>query len=312
MRKLPFLLALGLAACGDNAGLPDAHVHVDSAAHNDTGHGSDAAVTPDAAVDHVALTGTVNGLAWDDASSTLFLTNDSSDKLQKYTDAAGIQDVATLPAAASAMGISLGDVVKRSDGSFLVASLGFNTEGAVFRVPSGSATGAALTGLDVTRKRAGIAQDSTGKLFTSYTTGANTPVGGVALLTVTGTAGTEVPLVTTGVALKHLTGLVANTDALYIADQSQKKILKIAQPGVAVTSLATVTSADLLTQLPNGDLLTGGGTTIERVTKTGVVTTLPGTFTNVAGLAYDPTGARLFFVDHATGGDVLHILPLAN
>jgi hypothetical protein len=69
-------------------------------------------------------------------------------------------------------------------------------------------------------------------------------------------------------------------------------------------------------KLPNGDLLTGGGAAISRITPTGTVTALPNTgFGTVRGLAYDPAGHRLFIVDHsATPGtpDKLHIQALAS
>lgn len=51
--------------------------------------------------------------------------------------------------------------------------------------------------------------------------------------------------------------------------------------------------------LPSGDLLTGGGPTISRITPTGQVSTLLGNFEQVRGIAYDPTGQRLFVIDHS-------------
>jgi hypothetical protein len=65
-----------------------------------------------------------------------------------------------------------------------------------------------------------------------------------------------------------------------------------------VSKLASV-AVDLLAMLPNGDLLTGGGPTISRITPTGQVTALPGSFEQVRGLAYDSAGKRLFVIDHS-------------
>ena len=62
---------------------------------------------------------------------------------------------------------------------------------------------------------------------------------------------------------------------------------------------ASAPAVDLLALLPNGDLLTGGGPTISRITQGGQVTTLLGGFEQVRGLAYDDVGKQLFVVDHS-------------
>ncbi len=103
---------------------------------------------------------------------------------------------------------------------------------------------------------------------------------------------------------------------MFVSDQTQKLIFKIAIPGFAVSQLASVPTVDLLAMMPNGDLLTGGGPTISRITQTGTVTPLPHPgFAQVRGLAYDPAGKRLFVVDHSTTPgipDKLHIVPLGD
>ena len=104
---------------------------------------------------------------------------------------------------------------------------------------------------------------------------------------------------------------------MFVSDQTASKIFKIdLTASNAVTELATVPTADLLFMLPNGDLLTGGGSAISRVTQTGTVSalTLVGspTFEQVRGVAFDATHNLLFVVDHsATVGvnDKLHIIP---
>jgi hypothetical protein len=83
-----------------------------------------------------------------------------------------------------------------------------------------------------------------------------------------------------------------------------------------VSPVASVPKVDLLMMLPGGDLLTGGGSEISRITQAGTVTALPAVgFEQVRGLAYDPAGKRLFIIDHsATPGrpDRLHIVALAE
>src|SRR5215468_8213880 len=145
------LLLLLLVACGDSK-----HAAVDAPRQ------IDAAVDgmPDAGDDRrgpksINLPGGANSLMWDATASTLYLTDNNADALLKFTDAGGVQTVTTLPAESA--GISLGDIVKRADGSMVIANFGFGTQGTLFSVPAtGAAT--ALTGFDATRRRIGIAQ----------------------------------------------------------------------------------------------------------------------------------------------------------
>lgn len=325
MRKLPFLFAIAaLAACGDNAGLPDAHVHVDSSSHPDAKKDAAVDAPPDAPSQTVIdLAGGANALLWNDATHTLFLTNDDTDKLQKYTDAGGVVDVATLPTTTAANGISLGGIIQRATGQILVADFGFGTDGNIFSVASATATsGTALTLLNATRKRIQLAIDSAGTMYSSYFTGpGSAPVGGVATLAVAASVGTEVEIAkqssdATPIAFKKIVGLAATPTAVFASDQSNKVIWKITIPAHVVTQFntAALPSADLLLLLPNGDLLTGGGPTISRISTTGAVSalTVPTgvTFETVNGIAFDPTGHRLFVIDHsatATVPDKLHI-----
>ncbi len=124
---------------------------------------------------------------------------------------------------------------------------------------------------------------------------------------------TEIAGASTTAGFKKVVGLVATNTAVFVSDQTQKKIFKIAVPGYAVTEVATAPAADLLAILPNGDLLTGGGTEVLRITPGGTVSTLLPGFEQVRGLAYDAKLERLFIVEHSlTAGtpDKLHIRPL--
>ncbi|HEY4239506.1 MAG TPA: hypothetical protein VGM88_06805 [Kofleriaceae bacterium] len=316
MRSYLFAL-LALAACGD-----DASKHVDApradAAH-DTAPPVDA--TPDAPADQVVtLAGGANALLWDASTSTLFLTNDTAGTLQTWTAAAGVVDYATFPAESA--GLSLGGIVKQANGTILVANFGFGSQGTLFAVGTdANHTVTPWTGLDSTRKRIGIAQQGTA-LYTSYFTGTTAnAVGGVASVTVAGTVGTETEIagVSTATTFGKIVGLVADADALYASDQTGGKIFKVALPGGTVTTLATITKPtkpDLIMELPNGDLLMGGGSTITRITKAGVVSTLANTgFDTVRGVAYDPAGHRLFVIDHSSQAgspDKLHIQPFGG
>jgi hypothetical protein len=299
------LLAIALAACGGGA----------APAASTTPAPAPAPAAPAPAVDKdVELAGGANALWWDAAAKTLYLTDNNADALLAWTDAGGLATIATLPSGAA--GISLGSIVRRPDSSTLITSFGFGKEGAVFTVGADKTAGA-LTGLDPVRRRVGLAQDASGALYTGYFVGGRgeTPIGGVATLAVTGRAAieTEIAGASTKAGLQKVVGLVATPTALFVADQGLKTIFKISVPGYQLTPLATVTKADLLIQLPDGDLLTGGGPDISRITPAGAVTpvAIPGaSFDQVRGLAFDPAGKRLFIIDHsATPGrpDRLHI-----
>lgn len=263
----------------------------------------------------IELTGGANGLLWDASASKLYLTDNNTNTLLSYTDAAGVQTVGSWPTGGM---ISLGDLVKRSDGSILVANFGFGTTGTIFSMAA-NGTSSAYTVTDATRRRIGLAQDSAGQLYVAYFVGGGMMMqtGGVASVTLGGTTATETEIAggATSAGFKKVVGLAATTDAIYVADQTENTIFKIAIPGNAVTTHASsLPSADLLTLMPNGDLLTGG-TGVHRITPTGAVTTILGGFEQVRGLAYDNTLKRLFIIEHsATPGtpDKLHIRPLDN
>lgn len=303
MRNL-LSVCLLLAACGDN----QATNRVDAAVAPDTQRPIDAADPRGPRA--IALAGPANGLLWDAASSTLYFTDNTADALLRYTDAGGVETVAALPAAT--MGISLGDIVKRSDGTILVASFGFGTQGTLFSVPPGGAA-VALGGFNGMRRRIGLAQAPDGTLYSTYFVGGGggMPNGGVGEVAITGATAAETEIAGMDDGLKKLVGMAATADAVFVADQTQNKIFKVARPGNAVTLVADVPSADMMTLLPNGDLLTTG-TAVHRVTQAGVVTTLPGTYASVRGVAYDPALERLFLIEHSTApgsADQLHVVP---
>lgn len=303
------LVAIALAGCAGTAAKPV-----------EAGPPAAATVTaaPAPAADVVVtLAGGANALWWDAASSTLYLTDNNTDTLVQWTDAGGLQAAGSFPPAAA--GISLGGIVKRANGTTLVTSFGFGKEGTLFELAADK-TSRALTGLDPVRRRVGLAQDARGALYTAYFVGGGgaVPIGGVATVTIDGGTATEIEIAgaSTTAGFKKLVGIVATPTALFVADQAQKMIFKIAVPGYAVSPLASVPKVDLLMMMPGGDLLTGGGAQISRITQAGGVTALPGGgFEQVRGLAYDPAGKRLFIVDHsATPGrpDRLHIVALAD
>lgn len=317
MKRCSWVVA-ALAACGGSSSHSvDAPTSIDS--HAIDAH-PDTAPSPDAPTETVVtLTGGANALLWDAATSTLYLTDNNADALLTWTSAGGVASVAPLPAETA--GISLGGIVKQSDGSLLVMNFGFGSQAALFQVTGSTST--ALTGIPAAPKHIGLTSDSNGLVYDNYFTGNSmTAAGGVALVTIAGTTATETEIAgaNTTAGFKKLVGIVATPTAVFVGDQSQKTIFKIAVPGYAVTTLASgLPSVDQMVMMPNGDLLTGGGPAITRVTPAGAMSTLavPAgvTFETVEGMAYDNVGHQLFVIDHsATAGtpDKLHIIPLAN
>jgi hypothetical protein len=309
MRSLWWLAAI--AACGGNGAHPvDAHA-IDARAD---------AHAPDAPAQTVVmLNGGANALWWDAGSQALLLTDSGVPALVSWTPANGLQTVATLPKETA--GVSLGGIVKQADGSFLVMNFGFGSQAGLFEVTGSTAT--TLTGIPMGPKHIGLTADSAGVLYDTYFTGnSQTAAGGIGLVTVTSTTATETEIAgnSTSAGFKKLVGIVATPTAVFVSDQSQKTIFKIAIPGYALTTVATgLPSADQLLLMPNGDLLTGGGPNITRVTQAGTMSTVAVptgvTFSDVEGMAYDSTGHRLFVIDHSTApgtSDTLHVIPLAN
>jgi len=333
-----FLIAITLAACSSPAARP-----VEPAAPAPAPPAAPQAAAAPATELVIPLVGGGNAVVWDAATSTLYLTDSNADALLRWTDRGGLETVGSFPAATG--GVGLGDLVRRADGTTLVTSFGYGKQGTLFAMaPDHSSR--ALTGLEPNRRRIGLAQDAGGVLYSAYFVAGGKPGddkpgdgkrgdamgsedlagrgvgasggGGVAIVAITGGAATETEIAggSTGAEFHKLVGIVATPGAVFVSDQSQKLIYKIAVPGFAVSQLAQVPAADLLAILPNGDLLTGGGSTISRITQDGHVTALPFTgFEQVRGLAYDPAGKRLFVINHSkTVGvpDKLHIVPFAG
>jgi hypothetical protein len=260
----------------------------------------------------LALPGPANALHWDDATSTLYLVNEKANTLVAWTEHGGLKEVAALPARPA--GVALGDIVMRPDHSLVVASFGFGTEGTVIAVAGDKAT--AVTGLEPTRRRIGLAIDPSGNLYSAYFVAAGKgvpPEGGVSVISLDGSSATEREIAgpSTNAGFKKIVGVAAARDSIYVSDQALKTIFKLGVPGYTLSPVATVPAADLLMLLPGGDLVTGGGPTVTRVSPSGTVSTIAGPhFTDVRGLAYDAAHHRLFVLDHDKDhhADTVHTL----
>ncbi len=252
----------------------------------------------------IDLPGDANGLYWDRTEHALYLTDATHDHLVRWTDGGGFAEVATLPHAAKS---ELGGLVKLADGRFAITSFGFGSDGGVLVVGTDHQV-TSVADLDRTRRRIGIAAAPDGTLYDAYFVVADGKHhGGIAKLDLAH-GETDVP----ASPLAKAVGVAATGDALYVSDQEQGAIYAV-RAG-ATTPVATgLASADLLTVLPGGALVTGGKAgAVTELAPDGKVTTLASGFEQVRGTAYDPDGKRLFFIEHskATSNHKLHVLPL--
>jgi hypothetical protein len=253
----------------------------------------------------VDLPGDGNGAYWDAASRTLYLTDDTHDRLVAWTDDAGFQTVGTFPATTK---VGLGGLARLPDGRFVTTSFGFGSEGAVFSLASDR--GVAMPGLDRMRRRVAITRAPDGALYDAFFTvlPGSKHAGGVARLEL---AGGERDLDVPGLAKP--VGLAATATTLYIGDQEAETVLAYDFTTRKVAVVARGVGVDQLTLLPDGDLVTGGRRgTVSRIARSGRVTTVAAGFEQVRGTAYDSERHRLFVVEHsaASSHHRLHIVPL--
>ncbi len=253
----------------------------------------------------IGLDGDASGAWWDAAAHALLLTDSTHATLERWTADGGMQEAAALPDAHA----ELGGLVALRDGRVLVTSFGFGSDGAVFVIaPDRSVT--KVPNLARERRRIGIAVDGNGAIYVTYfVVQDGKRSGGIARLDPERGESDVVG------DLQKPVGIVASGRMLFVADQEQRAIIgypvaDLAHPVVIARDLP---SADLLTLLPNGDLVTGGKRgAVYRVTPGGAVSTIASGYEQVRGTAYDPATHQLFVVDHsvASSRHKLHVLEL--
>jgi hypothetical protein len=327
-------LTASLIACGSNNNTTsDAPKTADAAHDAGSGSGSGSAMTS------FQITGFANGLYWDSTANALYFTekvSGSGNAFCKWTDANGIEVLASLDGVGSA---DPGEIAKLADGSFITPQFSTLTAGAnngiihisgstVTLLPEaeGSGSGDIPSNVDAYRS-VGLTLGSDGT--TIYQSAFVKGAAGYILKTTLAGGSAEQDVVMNGsnaggtIIVGKVVGLVANADGTFIlGDQTNNEFWKVSADGQTMTMFGpSYTKPDLLLQLPNGDMLDGGGAggsgrtqAINRIALTdGTVTPLTFTgftFTYVAGMAYDAVNHRLF-VDDQTGGsnDTFDILP---
>lgn len=254
----------------------------------------------------IALPGDANGLYWDAREHALYLTDRDADALVKWTDTGGLAKVAALPPAAK---VDLGGITRLPDGTFVIASFGFGSDGAIITVaPDGHV--ATVPNLDPKRRRIGVASTHEGAVYDVYfVVDGKQHSGGVAKVDLGGVGETD--LVTRG--LGKPVGVAATKDGVYVTDQEPAALFAV--HGEQLQPIATgLDGADLLTALPDGSLLTGGKAgAVVRIRLDGTHQQVAGGYQEVRGIAYDPDAKRLFVVDHAkgSGSRTIHVVPYA-
>jgi len=319
MRTTVLALGVSFLACSSNnnstpADAPKAIDASPDAPGSGSGSGSGSAFT---------ITGVANGLYWDNSTSTLYFTEKvtgTGNAFAKWTDAGGVETVASLDAIGSA---NPGDIVKLADGSFLTPQFSStDANNGIIQISGSTATlmletaGTGSAGPSPAHYRSiGLALGSDGTTIYQSSFVKGSPNAGVVLMTTLSNGSAFQDVVAQsggGNTIEKLVGLAVESDGeMLVSDQDQGIIWKV-DPNGTTTSFATVTKPDLLTKLPNGDVLTGGGPALRRIAyPAGTVTTvtLPAAITQIFGVAFDKTNHRLFVDGGGTAGDVIYIVP---
>ncbi len=253
----------------------------------------------------IGLDGDASGAWWDPATRALLVTDSTHATLERWTADGGLQQAAALPDPHA----ELGGLAVLRDGRTLVTSFGFGSDGAVFVVAPDHSV-AKVPNLARERRRIGIAVGGDGAIYVTYfVVQDGKRLGGIARLD-PNSGETDV----VG-DLQKPVGIAASDRMLFVADQEQNEIIgyplgDFAHPVVVARDLP---SADLLTLLPDGDLVTGGKHgAVYRVSPRGAVSTIASGYEQVRGTAYDPATHQLYVVDHsiASSRHKLHVLEL--
>jgi sugar lactone lactonase YvrE len=255
-------------------------------------------ITPPSGIE---LPGDPNGAYWDSTNRTLYLTDDKRDLILRRR-AQAFEEVATLPPSSGLTGIA-----RLADGRFIVTAFGFGTNGGVFVVDNGKAT--PVPNLDATRRRSGIAVAPDGTIYIAYFIAhpGGQKRGGIAKLDL---AEGETDVVSATDLIKPV-GIVATDTTLYVTDQHAPAVLAFARDGGSKRVITTaVKGPDLLTQLPDGALVTGTreGIVYAIDPANGNLDKLASGLDAIRGTAYDDSSKRLFVVEH--GRRRLHIIPV--
>lgn len=300
------LLALSLVACGggraSTAAVPAANV----------AHGP-VSIPFDPAGD-----GDPSSVAWDEASSTLYVADNQHDRLWSWTDADGFRELAKLPADPAAPGRnSVGQIVHLPDGTFVVPRFGFGDHGGIVFTSVAGKSGS-IPGLAADRRRIGLACTPDGQMFGAYFDHpkGESPIGTVTKVTLTG----ETPYAT---GFKKPVAVLAHDGKLIVSDQAADTLYALPLDGAKAPYpvFAKVPNPDALAEGPDGSIVTGQfrqtrdgeAVHLRQVFPDGrvVAVSTPFELTKPQGVAYDRKNHRLFVADsNARDVRTVKIIPL--
>jgi hypothetical protein len=317
MRRVLCLLVLVLGACDDDSASPKSDLSMISA-NADLSASVDLSMTAhvDRGPTDVTLDFEPVGLYWDSPSQALYVST-GSNQILKWTDDDGFSVLVTVPFAFAAQGNNLSQLVRLADGRIAVDVIGVNgtaaVNGNILLITAGGAI-SAVPNLIQTRQRQGLALASDGTIYSTWFQGTATLVGGVSKVDLT-TGETDVWL-----GLQKPYGIVAGASSVFVADQKQGAIFDLPftnmdVDGGAAMKLATVTTPDLMTLGPGGDLFVAGPS-VSRVKPDGTVSSFALETRSTRGVAYDGDHQRLFVAEpdakfpDAGPMALLHILPV--
>jgi sugar lactone lactonase YvrE len=236
-----------------------------------------------------------NGLFWDPASSTLYLADEADQKIMKWRDSEGLSMYAQMPQVSANTG-GLGQLVRTADGKLLTPRFGFGNSGGIWVVSADSSTTTLVPGLDVVKRRLGLAIAPDMTIYEAYffRTGNGPRVGAVGTVTL---AGQENMLLS---GFGKPVGAAFSGGALYVSDQDNNAIVKVTLgASTSSTAFAQAMSPDLISTGPNGDFFTGSKVgNVYRISSTGAVSNFATGLQQPRGVVYDAANQRVFVADH--------------
>jgi hypothetical protein len=302
---------------------------------SDTGSSSDAgdAMAVDRGPTVIPFNGNPAGLFWEYGTrGGLYIADQASDQIIKWTDAAGFGTTWVLPQPQNT-GSSLGQLVRELDGTMFVPRAGVGADNTVLWVTNlGDAGDLSLSPgatLDPTVTRSGftLLPDNT----TIDTFFQNDGGGDFGLVNTLSTPPTEKKLVT---GLPHPLAVVYNEGRLYIADGDLNEVIAISQTGGSFLGdggggdagdggdagqhgrvLAAIDQPSFACAGADGDLFVTTVTgTVDRITSAGVVTPVATGLKELHGIAFDGAAKRIFVAEHdpadAGGQNAIRIYPI--
>jgi hypothetical protein len=272
-------------------------------------------------------TGSPDCMYWDDATSTLYVTDDNN-AIWTWTQAAGLTKKFTTPNTSQdgAAPGKLNGITMLADGTLVVTQFGFGAFGGIFTVaPDGGVT--QVPNVPAAGRRIMVVHDDAGVIYSDsfQKVGQNT----VGVVETVDLANGTTPIAS---GFVKPVGLLPQGDNLLVVDQTANAIYSIPRDpsqlgdggladGAPYTVYASIPSPDQLTSGPNGSVFTdqfkpatdGGPIEVRQVFPDGGFTTVTpdAGFTGLSDVAYDATGHRLFVIDsNGTTVRTIKIFPM--